>query len=141
MLAKTNADCGAWGINTLDVPVDNDTALTRTAGSMDKFLAGSQGRAFQMARMATGCQEEALDIVQDAMLKLVQKYSGKQVHEWAPLFYRIMQSRIYDWHRRNTVKHRIFGWFGAGGGGGDDEDDCDPLQSVPDPGGREPVDL
>ena len=65
-----------------------------------------------MARIATKDEEVALDIVQDAMIKLVTKYSNKQSHEWAPLFYRILQSRINDWHRRQTVRNRWRSFLG-----------------------------
>ncbi len=63
-----------------------------------------------MAYIATGNHDEALDIVQDAMLKLVQKYADKPNEEWPPLFIRILQSRIKDWYRRNQVrsKWRVF---------------------------------
>ncbi len=59
-----------------------------------------------MAYIATGNREEALDIVQDAMLKLVQKYANKSPEDWPPLFMRILQSRIKDRYRRNKVRHR-----------------------------------
>ena len=52
-----------------------------------------------MAQIATGNKEEALDIVQDAMFKLVEKYASRDGEEWAPLFHRILQSRIHDWYR------------------------------------------
>jgi len=72
----------------------------------------SEKRAFVMARIATKDEEVALDIVQDAMIKLVTKYSKRSSDEWAPLFYRILQSRINDWHRRQKVRNRWRSWLG-----------------------------
>lgn len=75
--------------------------------SMDKFLESIERRAFHMAQMATGSRDDALDIVQDAMYKLVEKYSAKPPGEWRPLFYRILNSKITDFYRRNAVKNRL----------------------------------
>ena len=75
--------------------------------SMDNFLEDIERRAFHMAKMATGSRDDALDIVQDAMYKLVEKYSAKPATEWRPLFYRILNSKITDYYRRNAVKNRI----------------------------------
>jgi len=71
-----------------------------------------------MAKMATGSREEALDIVQESMLKLVQRYGGRDESEWQPLFYRILQSKIRDWYRRSRVRNRWRVWFS-----GDVDDD------------------
>ena len=76
--------------------------------SMDEFLQSVERRAFLMARMATGNRDDALDIVQEAMFKLVQKYSAKSAGEWRPLFYRILNRKITDHYRRNAVKNRLF---------------------------------
>jgi len=97
------------------------------------FLQGAQARAFRIARFATRNNEDALDLVQDAMFKLVEKYSGRPETEWPPLFYRILHSRINDWHRRNSVRNRFRGWLGSA----EDETE-DPLQTVPDPHGCSP---
>jgi RNA polymerase sigma-70 factor, ECF subfamily len=75
---------------------------------LNHFLAENERRAFRMAQMATGHKDDALDIVQDAMIKLVQKYSDHSPTEWGPLFHRILQRQITDWHRSNSVKRRIF---------------------------------
>ncbi len=80
--------------------------------NIEDFLIHSEKRAFVMARIATKDEEVALDIVQDAMLKLVTKYSNKKSHEWAPLFHRILQSHINDWHRRQKVRNRWRSWLG-----------------------------
>jgi|TARA_B110000881_G_C18129683_1_gene296240 DNA-directed RNA polymerase specialized sigma24 family protein len=45
------------------------------------------------------------------MFKLVEKYSGHSEQEWTPLFYRILNSRINDWYRRNTVRNRHRSWL------------------------------
>ncbi|MDB9949312.1 RNA polymerase sigma factor [Porticoccaceae bacterium] len=76
--------------------------------SMEEFLQSIERRAFHMARMATGSRDDALDIVQDAMFKLVEKYSAKSASEWRPLFYRILNRKITDYYRRNAVKNRLF---------------------------------
>jgi RNA polymerase sigma-70 factor (ECF subfamily) len=80
---------------------------------LEAFLASVEGRAFRMAQIATGSREEALDIVQDAMLALVQKYARRPEPAWRPVFYRILQNRIRDWHRRRRVRERWHRWFGA----------------------------
>jgi len=78
-----------------------------TIDSMDNFLVDIERRAFHMAKMATGNREDALDIVQDAMYKLVEKYSAQPADEWRPLFYRILNSKITDHYRRNAVKNKL----------------------------------
>jgi len=94
---------------------------------LDKFLAGIQGRAYRMAQLATGRSEDALDLVQEAMFKLVEKYSDKPPSDWGPLFYRILHSRINDWHRRNGVRNRFRRWLGTG-----DSNEEDPIQTAVD---------
>lgn len=79
--------------------------------SIEQFLIKSEKRAFLMARIATRDEDVALDIVQDAMLKLVTKYGKKSSQDWPPLFYRILQSRINDWHRRQNVRNKWRSWF------------------------------
>lgn len=102
---------------------------------LDLFLAGVEIRAYQMARIATQNSEEALDIVQDAMFKLVQRYASKEPSEWGPLFYRILQHRIKDWHRRSWVRNRWRTWFQRKS----DETDSDEnlIETVPDTGIRD----
>jgi len=63
-------------------------------------------RAFKVAEMAIGNPDDALDILQDAMMKLVNKYAHKPAGEWKPLFYRILNNRIMDWHRQRGSRGR-----------------------------------
>ena len=101
-------------------------ALDNSA-QLDRFLAGIQGKAYRMARIATGNDADALDLVQDAMFKLVEKYHHNPADEWQPLFYRILHSRINDWHRRNKVRNRFRTWLT-----GKEEEDEDPIQTARD---------
>ncbi len=103
---------------------------------LDRFLTGVEKRAYRMAQIATSNSDEALDIVQDAMLKLVEKYADKSEAELGPLFYTILQSRIRDWYRRSSVRNRFRSWLGSG-----DEDEEDAFQQIPDPAGRTPEEL
>ncbi len=96
---------------------------------MDRFLAAVEGRAYRMAWIATGNREDALDIVQDAMLRLVKGYAGRPEVEWPPLFQRIVQSAIRDWYRRNRVRNRWRQWLGFSPAT-DDEAGGDPLQTT-----------
>lgn len=79
-----------------------------------------------MAWIATGDREEALDIVQDAMLRLVKGYVARPADEWGPLFQRILQSVIRDWYRRQRVRNRWRHWLGRGD---DAEETGDPLET------------
>ena len=90
-----------------------------------------------MAEIATGNREDALDILQDAMFKLVEKYADKTAEEWGPLFTSILHSRINDWYRRDTIRNRFRIWFGKK----DDEDQDDPVQAAEDNNARTPEQL
>lgn len=81
--------------------------------ALDAFLAETERRAYQMARFAVQDREEALEIVQDAMLNLVRRYRDAAPEEWPPLFHRILQHRIRDHYRRQKVRAIVRGWFGA----------------------------
>lgn len=101
--------------------------------SLDRFLADVERRAFQIARMALRDEDEALDIVQDAMLKLARSYASRPSEEWRPLFYRILNNRIHDWQRRRMVRNKLFGWLPQyNRHQADDEEAGDPYQAVAD---------
>lgn len=96
------------------------------AARLDQFLKEVSRRAFVVARLATQDEEEALDIVQDALFKLVQKYSRHPPGEWGALFHTILHSRINDWHRRQTVRNRWRVFFSSK----DDEEDVDLAEQT-----------
>jgi len=101
--------------------------------ALERFLSSVEKRALRIAQIATSNSDEAFDIVQDAMFKLVEKYASKNESEWPPLFHRILQSRIRDWYRRNTVRNRFRSWLSS-----DADVEEDPFQSVVDEAGRSP---
>lgn len=108
--------------------------LVTAPASLDHFLAGVERRAYLMARISTGDPDAALDIVQDAMLKLVKNYRRKPAEEWPPLFYRILGNAITDWHRQRQRGWKVFDrWLGGTG-----EDTVDPVNTAPGPRSMQP---
>lgn len=71
---------------------------------IDAFLAGVERRAFKHALFAVQDHHSALDIVQNAMLKLVERYGDKPAAELPLLFQRILQNAIHDHFRRTKVR-------------------------------------
>jgi RNA polymerase sigma-70 factor (ECF subfamily) len=102
---------------------------------LEQFLAEVERRALRIAEIAVRDRDEALDLVQDAMIKLVRSYSDRRNEEWAPLFYRILQNGVRDWHRRQAVRNRVMVWFRKAKS---DDNDYDVVASAPDPIGRSP---
>lgn len=77
---------------------------------LDDFFKQQQTRAFKMAYVMTQNREDALELVQDSMLRLVRSYASKPSREWRMLFYRILQNCIRDFHRRQGIR-KLFGVF------------------------------
>ncbi len=71
---------------------------------LSAFLEGVERRAFKQAVYAVRDEEAALDIVQEAMLKLAERYGHRPVEELPPVFHRILQNAIRDWYRRQKVR-------------------------------------
>lgn len=76
--------------------------------------------------------EAALDIVQDAMLKLAEKYGGRPAGELPLLFQRILQNAIRDHFRRTKVRSLWTTLFSSLAAGREDpgEDVLDTLESA-----------
>ena len=71
---------------------------------MSDFLASVERRAFKQGVYAVHDEEAALDIVQDSMLKLAEKYPDRPAEELPLLFQRILQNAIRDHYRRQKVR-------------------------------------
>lgn len=106
-----------------------------TTIALDRFLAAHERRAYRMAMLATGNHEDALDVVQDAMIKLVQRYAGRSESEWPALFTRILQNRLADHYRRSAVRRKWRQWLGRAD---QDESAGDPLEQQVQPGTHQP---
>jgi RNA polymerase sigma-70 factor (ECF subfamily) len=94
------------------------------------FLAGVERRAFKQAMFAVRDEDAALDIVQDAMLKLTEKYAEKPPSELPMLFQRILQNTIHDHFRRQKVRSTWTTVLSALGKGAEKDDDYDPLETI-----------
>lgn len=104
---------------------------------MEQFLKSVERRAFRMAEIATGSRDDALDVLQDAMLEFVRAYAHKPEEQWKPLFYRIVQNKIRDWGRRSKVR-RILMTLLPSRRPDQDQEDVDPLQTIRDPEAPDP---
>jgi len=100
-----------------------------TPKGMSDFLASVERRAFKQAVFAVQEEESALDIVQDAMMKLAEKYSTRPPEELPMLFQRILQNAIRDHFRRTKVRSTWTTLLGNLGLGGEDEEG-DPLETL-----------
>ena len=98
---------------------------------MAAFLEGVERRAFKQAVFAVRDQEAALDIVQDAMLRLAEKYGDRPAGELPPLFHRILQNAIRDFFRRQKVRSLWVTLFSALAPGRGDDAEHDPLETLP----------
>jgi RNA polymerase sigma-70 factor (ECF subfamily) len=129
------ANTGYFAVSCSREPPTEAGTLQRER-QLNQFLAEVERRALRIAEIAIRDRDEALDLVQNAMIKLVGNYASRPNDEWTPLFYRILQNGIRDWHRRQKVKNRVMVWFGRGKSS--DEDDYDLVAAAPDPAGRSP---
>jgi len=91
-------------------------------------------RAFKQAVFAVREEESALDIVQDAMLRLSQSYGDRAAEELAPLFQRILQNAIRDWFRRQKVRSLWTTLLSSLAPGRDGDEDRDPLETLQEAG-------
>ncbi|HEY5802643.1 MAG TPA: RNA polymerase sigma factor [Lysobacter sp.] len=80
-------------------------AVARLPASLEEFLAGIGTRAFRFAETGLRQRDDALDAVQDAMMKMLS-YRDRPAAEWTPLFWSILRSRIIDVQRRRTFRLR-----------------------------------
>lgn len=119
-------------VSTLDTDLLADDARAAPA-SMNAFLAQVERRAFRMAELNLGHREDAMDAVQDAMLRLVKHYSDKPAQEWTPLFWGILRRRIVDLQRRRKVRSIMVGWLGGKDDDGDDLPAWEPADTGPGP--------
>jgi len=96
---------------------------------LSAFLAEVERRAFKQAVFAVRDEQAALDIVQDAMLRLAESYGDRPTSELPPLFQRILQNAIRDWYRRQKVRSLWVTLFSALSPGREEEDH-DPLEAL-----------
>lgn len=102
-----------------------------TRQEMSDFLASVERRAFKQAVYAVRDDDHALDIVQEAMLKLAERYADKPLAELAPLFQRILQNAIHDHFRRQKVRNLWTTLLSAlQPRDSDGSGDADPLESL-----------
>ena len=99
-------------------------------GSLDRFLAEVERRAYRQAAFAVRDEQAALDIVQDAMMKLAEKYADAPQQEWPLLFQRILQNAVRDYYRRQKVRNFWTTALSFFASGHEDQEEDDPLEHV-----------
>ena len=105
-----------------------ETQATPVWGSLDAFLADIGPRAFRFAEAGLRHHDDALDAVQDAMMKMLV-YRDRPAEEWTPLFWSILRNRIVDIQRRGLFRLR---WLLPGSSDRDGEP-IDWADDAPDP--------
>jgi RNA polymerase sigma-70 factor (ECF subfamily) len=110
-------------------PCRTDPILASTQ-EISAFLAEVERRAYKQALFAVRDDHAALDIVQDAMLRLTEKYARKPASELPMLFQRILQNAIRDHFRRQKVRSTWTIVLSALGKSDEKDEDFDPLETL-----------
>ena len=134
MVSPVSADAAVIAVSSTRISFTGAGTLQREQ-ELGRFLAEVEKRALRIAEISIRDRDEAHDLVQNAMIKLVRKYSDRGNDEWTPLFYRILQNGVRDWHRRQAVRNRVMVWTGRSR---DEDGNYDYVSAAPDPAGRTP---
>jgi RNA polymerase sigma-70 factor (ECF subfamily) len=78
-----------------------------TDKALSDFLKSVERRAFKRTVYAVRDSEAALDVVQDAMIRLAERYADRPPAEWPMLFQRILSNATMDWFRRQKVRNNV----------------------------------
>ena len=100
-----------------------------TDKELSDFLKSIEKRAFKRAVYAVRNDDAALDIVQDAMIRLAEKYADRPAAELPLVFQRILSNATMDWFRREKVRGAVMqnlSDFNSAGG----EEDFDLLETL-----------
>lgn len=106
--------------------------ILATPKELSDFLAEVERRAFKQAVFAVRDEDAALDIVQDSMMRLAEKYGDRPAAELPLLFQRILQNATRDHFRRTKVRSfwtTLFSSLGPDNRDGDNAD-FDPLETL-----------
>ena len=100
-----------YGCHAISLTDNKSESVQKAADiTMEAFLKDIEKRAYHMAVFACGTHADALDLLQDSMIKLVTNYKSRPSSEWKPLFYKILQNKIRDWQRHQKVRNLAFFW-------------------------------
>jgi RNA polymerase sigma-70 factor, ECF subfamily len=78
-----------------------------TDQELSSFLKSVEKRAFKRTVYAVRNDDAALDIVQDAMIRLAERYADRPAAELPLLFQRILSNATMDWFRREKVRGAV----------------------------------
>lgn len=101
-----------------------------TSKELADFLESVERRAFKQTTYAVRDDHTALDIVQDAMMKLAEKYGDKPAAELPMLFQRILQNTMRDFWRRQKVRNLWTTLLSSFGSNNEGDEDRDPLETI-----------
>ena len=96
---------------------------------LSDFLKSVEKRAFKRTVYAVRGDDAALDIVQDAMIRLSTKYADRPAAELPLLFQRILSNATMDWFRRQKVRNAVVQNL-SDFEGGDEHESFDLLETV-----------
>lgn len=91
--------------------------------ALSDFLRSVEKRAFKRTVYAVRDEDAALDIVQDSMIRLAEKYGDHPAAEWPALFQRILSNATLDWFRRQKTRAAVMQTFTSMGNADEDGDD------------------
>ena len=74
---------------------------------LSDFLKSIEKRAFKRTVYTVRDEDAALDIVQDAMIRLAEKYADRPAAELPLVFPRILSNATMDWFRRQRVRNAV----------------------------------
>jgi RNA polymerase sigma-70 factor, ECF subfamily len=78
-----------------------------TDKELTDFLKSVEKRAFKRTAYTVRDEDAALDVVQDAMIRLAEKYADRPAAELPLLFQRILSNATMDWFRRQKVRNAV----------------------------------
>ncbi len=94
-------------LSQAELPQPPESTPPTVAATLELFLADISTRAFRFAEAGLRSRDDAMDAVQDAMMKMLV-YRERPAEQWTPLFWSILRRKIVDLQRRGNFRLRLF---------------------------------